>query len=164
MAVIVETNVLATANGCADHVTPHSVRKCIAALQNIRGTELVLVDDAMRIFKEYLRYATPKGQPGLGDVFLKWIWDNRANQQVCRQIKITQRTNAPDDFNEFPVDNELSRFDWSDRKWVAVSIASGLGPRILNATDTDWWQFSTALRRHNIVVEFLCPELMPAAE
>lgn len=160
MPVVIETNVLATANLYATHASPECVANCIRELQAIRTAETVLIDDAQRIFDEYRRYASAKGQPGPGDAFFKWLWQNQANPERCRRISITPRVDAPDEFEEFPDDPELQRFDRSDRKWVAVAIASRLAPSVVNATDTDWWQHRDALSRHGVHVKFLCPDLM----
>ena len=70
---------------------------------------------------------------------------------------------APNDargFEEFPGAPSLAGFDMDDRKFVAVALASGTGPEILNASDTDWWDFREPLERHGVRVNFLCPELM----
>lgn len=64
-------------------------------------------------------------------------------------------------FREFPDDPELAGFDWDDRKFVAVALAVGADPAILNASDTDWWLGREGLERHGVQVVFLCPELMP---
>jgi len=160
---IVETNVLATANEYATHANPKCVLACIEALQCVRQGQKILLDDAMRILTEYRRYASPKGQPGPGDLFMKWVWDNRANHNVCLPITITPTVNDPEDFEEFPKVSELATFDRNDRKWVAVAIASGMNPPILNAVDTDWWKHRKALERNAVHVEFLCPDMMACA-
>jgi hypothetical protein len=64
------------------------------------------------------------------------------------------------DCEEFPDDPELVRFDRSDRKFVAVALASRLDPSVLNATDTDWWHYRECLKRHGVRVVFLCSGLM----
>lgn len=64
-------------------------------------------------------------------------------------------------FENFPDDPELDDFDQDDRKFVAVALASGTNPEILNATDTDWWHYLEPLQQHGINIDFLCPELMP---
>ncbi len=66
-------------------------------------------------------------------------------------------------FVEFPTDLRLAKFDPSDRKFVATILASGEQAPIINAADTDWWDFRDALSDHGITVEFLCPELMTRA-
>ena len=120
----------------------------------------MLLDDLQRILDEYRRYASLGGRPGPGDAFMRWIWDNQANSGVCLPVIITPREEDPRDFEEFPRDPDLAKFDLSDRKWVAVARASTLEPPIVNAVDTDWWDFRKPLERHGVRIEFLCPELM----
>ena len=60
-------------------------------------------------------------------------------------------------FDEFPDLEALSTFDRSDQTFVAVAVASGGSPPILNAVDSDWWQHRGALAAAGITCEFLCP-------
>ena len=118
----------------------------------------VLLDDKNLILIEYRRNLHPSGQPGTGDAFFKWLFDNQANLEQCRRVAVTL---DPDrEFEEFPDDPALTSFDRNDRKFVAVALASGTEPKVLNASDTDWWDYRGELHRHGIVVVFLCPELM----
>ena len=64
------------------------------------------------------------------------------------------------EFVEFPEDQRLADFDRDDRKFVAVALASGASPPIVNATDTDWWEHRDALSEHSVNVRFLCTDLM----
>ena len=114
----------------------------------------------MRIFKEYRRLLSPSGQPGVGDAFFKWLWDNQANPKRCRQIGITPLAIAIQTLRSFRADPDLATFDAADRKFVAVALASGLNPTILNASDTDWWIHRQPLIRNGLTIEFLCPDLM----
>ncbi|HET6383334.1 MAG TPA: hypothetical protein VFJ58_08090, partial [Armatimonadota bacterium] len=100
------------------------------------------------------------GQPGVGDSFFKWLWVNQENLQTCRKVVITPAKQHERGFEEFPDDPELARFDHSDRKFVATIIASREKAPIVNASDTDWWDYGDALKRHGVTVLFLCPELM----
>jgi hypothetical protein len=158
-AVVVDTNVPVAANGMADHVSEDCVIGCVKRLKRVRKKEILLLDDGRRILDEYKGYLSPSGQPGLGDMFMKWVWNNQANSRRCKVIPITSLDEKPC-FHEFPNDDDLDGFDISDRKFVAVAKASGLNPPILNATDTDWWDFKEALEKNGIKVEFICPELM----
>ena len=74
MPVVVDTNVLATANKFADHVDPDCVENCVKELRRIHDADVVAIDTGMRILTEYRTYASPKGQPGPGDFFFRWIW------------------------------------------------------------------------------------------
>ena len=159
LAVVIDTNVLAVANDKAEQAGPDCVLACISALEQARKRKLVVVDSGMRIFEEYRRNSSLAGQPGLGDVFLKWLWANQANPKHCAQVEITAKVGDPEDFEEFPADPELARFDRSDRKFVAAALASGKNPAILNATDSDWWNFRAPLQASGLQLEFLCPAL-----
>ena len=159
-AVVVDTNVPIVANGRAEQAGPACVSTSIRKLREIHSRHRVLVDRHGLILDEYRRHLSPRGQPGLGDAFFKWLWDNQANPQVCSQVEITPVDGS---FTEFPSDPDLIAFDPSDRKFVAVILASGAAAPLLNAADTDWWLFREALARHGVVIEFLCPSLMTAS-
>ncbi len=62
------------------------------------------------------------------------------------------------EFEEFPDDPALEGFDPDDRKFIAVAVAHPEGPPILQAVDSQWWDFRAAFRRNGIIVEFICEE------
>lgn len=159
--VVMDTNVAVVANGRAPQADNHCIETCINSLIDMRDHHRVLLDEHGLILDEYRRNLRPSGQPGLGDAFFKWLWDNQWNPEHCRQVPITS---APErrGFAEFPEDPDLATFDPDDRKFVAVALASGEQPEILNASDTDWWHHLEALSRHGVEVRFLCPQLMGA--
>ena len=159
LALVIDTNVAVVANGHHASAAPVCVSECIGALSDARQ-QLVLIDDAGRILDEYRRNLSPRGQPGVGDAFFKWIWDNQANADLCCAVHITPLHGDDSDFEEFPADADLKKFDPDDRKFVAVALASRLAAEVLNASDTDWWQNKAALERCGLSVRFLCPELM----
>ena len=120
----------------------------------------VLLDDGNLILAEYKNRLSHSGQPGVGDAFFKWLHDNQANPAYSRKVKVNDDSHRG--FREFPSDPGLTSFDWDDRKFVAVALASGTKPAILNASDTDWWHHRSGLHRNGVDVTFLCPELMHA--
>jgi hypothetical protein len=158
-AVVVDTNVAVVANGKAEQASLDCQQACVDTLKNIRERGTVVLDDAMRILKEYMNNLSLSGQPGLGDAFLKWVWEHQSTTR-CEQVHITPRSDREDDFEEFPADPDLEGFDPSDRKFVAVVRVSRHKPPVLNAVDTDWWHFRTPLKKHRVRVRFLCPEHM----
>jgi len=160
-AVVMDTNVAVVANGRATQAGDRCVNACIAKLIEMREQHQVLLDDRGLILEEYRRHLSPAGQPGAGDAFFKWLWNNQANEDHCQRVPITPVVGVRT-FWEFPADPHLARFDRADRKFVAVAIASGARPPILNASDTDWWNHRAALSRHGVEIRFLCPELMPS--
>ncbi len=160
IAEVVDTNVLQVANDRDTHAPLGCVHTCTVALRALQEGKRIVIDDDWRILREYLHNALESGQPGVGDAFLKWVLQNQANPERCERVRITPRGAGADDFDEFPDDPELATFDPSDRKFVAVALASDHGPAILNATDTDWSIARDALGRHGLTITFLCPELL----
>ena len=158
--VVLDTNVAVVSNGNeTEQAGLDCVENCGAALTRIRESQILLVDDRGSIFAEYRNRLSPSGQPGIGDAFFKFIWENQANERHCRKVAITP--NGERGFDEFPDDPDLAGFDSDDRKFAAVAIAAGSAPKILNAADRrSWWIYRQELRRHGVEVDFLCPDLM----
>ena len=159
--VVLDTNVAVASNGETEQAGWDCVANCAASIRSVIESQRLLVDELGLILDEYMRNLNMSGEPGLGDAFLKFIWDNQANERHCRKVKATP--NAERGFDEFPDDPSLAKFDMDDRKFVAVAIASGSAPKILNASDTDWRDYRQELGRHGVEIEFLCPELMERA-
>jgi hypothetical protein len=155
-ASVIDTNVIVVANGKSAQADLKCVRACIEALNKIHEDGMVVLDDIMRILDEYRRNLSLSGQPGVGDAFFKWVWDNQANESRCERVKIHSEGFFGEDYFEFPSDKELRGFDRSDRKFVAVAISSKYKPEIVNAVDPDWWQYKTQLAKHGIRIKFLC--------
>jgi len=158
-AVVVDTNVAVVANGKHDGAGAKCEKACVDALRAARR-QLILLDNSYKIFDEYRRNLAGSGQPGIGDAFFKWLWNNQANPDHCRLIAITPIAGSEVVYAEFPSDSDLESFHPKDRKFVAVALASKMNPEILNASDTDWWNFRQCLARNGVRVKFLCPELM----
>jgi len=157
-AYVVDTNVPIVANGRENHISPTCVRNCIRKLRNLRNNGIVVLDSGMLILREYMANLSMSGQPGPGDLFMKWIWQNQSVPERCEQVSITTLPNDSEDFREFPRDARLTSFDRKDRKFVAAALASQNRPWVLDATDSDWWIHRQALRDHGVRVVFLCPE------
>jgi hypothetical protein len=132
----------------------------LAAIKDAGG---LLLDDSGRILREYTRNLGHRGQPGAGEVFVKWAHDNQANPDVVTCVPITATTDGGwRKYEEFPDQLALQGFDRADQKFVAVALASGENPPILNAVDSDWWRHRVALTAAGVTVEFLCPQHDPA--
>lgn len=157
-AFVVDTNVPVVANGKSGQADPDCVIACIDALAKVREQGIVILDDSMLILHEYMKHLSMSGQPGPGDLFLKWVWSVQADASHCSQVHITPRNDDLASFVEFPDDADLMGFDYSDRKFVAVALTSGITPKILNAVDSDWAEHFEALSRIGISLIFLCPQ------
>jgi hypothetical protein len=158
-AFVVDVNVPIVANGRGTHADLDCQNASINALLGIVQAGILVLDDQMQILEEYRRYLNPSGQPGVGDAFMQWVWENQAVAARCEQVSLTVGTSG---FKEFPTDPRLNRFDLADRIFVAVAKASINDPEILNAVDPDWWEHRDALAQNGIRVNFLCPQHMPS--
>ena len=157
---VVDVNVAIVANGKSPQADLDCMASCVDALEDISKNGLIVLDDGMRILSEYLRHLSPKGEPGLGDAFMRWVWENQAVVERCERVILTPSGPGEADFAEFPADPALATFDPNDRKYVAVALASERNPNILNAVDPDWWQYKDVLARNGVRLQFLCPQHM----
>ena len=160
---VVDTNVGIVANEQSQGASPECVAACVESLGAFQSSFLLAIDADELIVDEYRRHLSLSGRPGAGDAFMRWVWNNRFNERYCRQVSIHFRANPKgEDFEEFPSDPDLAGFDHSDRKFAAV--ARQCEAPVMNATDSDWWNFREPLERHGIRVEFLCPERFAPSE
>lgn len=146
MTFVVDTNVAVVANG-GDWLdkAPACVSACLRIIQGIMESECVAVDDAWLIIGEYRKNLNDSGEPGFGDKFLKWILTNLRSERCCF---VRMR--------DFPNHPSLVKFDPNDRKFVQVALGHNELPPILQATDSKWRGFETALREHAVTIRFLC--------
>ena len=159
MAVIVDTNVALVASGRSEQASEDCVAVCAERLGQINNGEVKLVlDNQRRIIDEYRGQLNPDGQPGIGDVFLKWVEMNWANPDRCDLVSITPVDGSENAFEEFPDDPELNDFDPDDRKFIAVACAHLESPPILQAVDSQWLDFHKVFRRNGVTVEFICED------
>ena len=157
---VVDTNVpeianLATQPDAGSDVPDSCVLACIEAVEHVIRKRGLVIDAGDEIFNEYRHRLSLKGQPGVGDQFLKWVHDNRWSLPDAQRVTITSNG---DSYNEFPEHDDLNEFDRSDRKFVAVANAHKEKPPILQAADSKWWGWSDALAEAGVAVRFLCPE------
>ena len=157
--IVIDANVPAVANGITPQADDACLRNCLAELRRVQSECRLLIDDDWLIIKEYQGISDSKAGADVGDAFVKWVLNNQMNEARVRRIPITPEQTRG--FEEFPDDPDLSTFDPDDRKFVAVALASGTSPDIINATDTDWWIHRRALQQHGVNIRFLCPDLMP---
>ncbi len=157
--VVVDTNVAKVANGREEspQATPNCVNTCIGKLEKImRGEETLVLDDRWIILAEYIGNLRSSGKPGTGDRFLRWVLINKDKR--CHLVSITTVNGLENEFKEFPDDKALNGFHSKDRKFVAVALAHAEKPPILQATDTQWWEFRHVLRENGVTVKFICED------
>ena len=158
---LIDTNVPITANLANDPATiPDElvgcVQACIDAVGHVTNNigQLVL-DGGDEIYDEYLRNLSLSGKKGQGNVFMKWVHDNRWGFPDADRVTITKNGES---YDEFPVHGDLINFDDDDRKFIAVSNAHQDKPAVFQATDSKWWGWKNALADVGITVLFLCPD------
>jgi hypothetical protein len=159
---VVDTNVPITANLYADpdpipEGLDDCVLACIEAVEHVVKTGRLVIDSGDEIFDEYRRHLKLKGQPGVGDLFMKWVHDRRFSFPEEDRVAITANGSS---YNEFPSHDGLANFDDADRKFVAVANAHPKKPRILEATDSKWWGWKDALADAGINVHLVCPQYL----
>lgn len=150
---VIDTNVLLVASNQHKDVSSACVTACVQYLEKIIREGRVALDDAYRILGEYQHKTNPNRGKGVGQVFLKWLLRNRS-----RCLFIALQEHPERGFHSFPEDPELAYFDPADRKFVAVAAACPEPTEILQAADSKWLGWVSALERHSIVVTFLCKD------
>ena len=156
--VVVDTNVVVVANALSEQASEDCVAICAERLEEIMRDEVKLVlDDAWQILGEYAQNLHFTGND-VGDRFLRWVLRNWRNPVRCDLIHITPVNGSENEFEEFPDDPALNNFDPDDRKFIAVAVAHPEVPPILQAVDSQWWDFRDAFRRNGVTVEYICEE------
>ena len=156
---VVDTNVAIIANH-RDGGSYSCASSCAKELMRLRETGLLLLDSHGLILSEYKDYLNYKGQPGAGDAFFRWFFNNRGRKDLCREVTINGITAPWRLFREFPADENLKDFDRSDQKFVATARAEDVHAVIVQASDHKWLRWNPHLEKHGVIVRFLCREEM----
>lgn len=151
---VIDTNVLIAANGRNTHASLQCQLKCVQTLNRIKNSKITVLDSCDHIFREYQRHLNFSGQPGVGDLFFQFLYQNKLNTQKCIISNITPLNNS---YVEFPLDPSLSTFDKSDHKFVATSLSCNQPNEIVNATDSDWHNHNSHLTAHGVTILQICP-------
>jgi hypothetical protein len=163
-AFVIDENVLIVAEKQAPDKDTNDacIQNCIEALRKVR-TEMLVLDSNDLIFAKYRKHFEPIRRNGQGTEFLIWLMQNQFYPDRCERVKITPLepsfVEVPLELrNPDPATNKI--FDLDDHIWLAAAKASVNNPIILNATDTDWYEWRDQLKEHDFQLEFLCPNLM----
>jgi len=151
---VIDTNVLLVANGSHPGVSPECQEACVRRLLVHKQSGVTVIDSGYLILSEYQNRIRSNQSKRVGDVFLKWLLQNKSNSARVHQVELNEsRGNT---FVEFP-DTELqARFDPSDRKFVAVAHAHPGKPPVWQAVDSKWLDWWPNLLKMGVKVEFLC--------
>ena len=155
MKGVVDTNVAIAANGRNTHASLTCQYACTVFLEELispgKRTHIVL-DEQGLIFTEYSDYLSYKGQPGVGDIFFKYLHDHMYLEKKVLLVFITPIVDEARGFNELPPNS----VDKNDRKFLATAVA--VGAKIVNAVDTDWHEQITFVTGLGVNVQQLCPD------
>ena len=148
---VVDTNVAIVANGRSPQADAPCQLACVQRLREV-VSQLIAIDDLGHIMREYAKHLSYAGQPGVGDMFFRHVFDNQYRRERVRRVQITPSFDEDRGFEELPPNS----FDPSDRKFLAV--ASAARAVVLNATDSDWHEHEALLDSLSVEIHQLCPE------
>jgi hypothetical protein len=150
MRYVVDTNVPIVANGGKGTNASAACRlKVIDFLEELMSRGRLVVDSAGEIESEYAKNLN-YGQPGVGNRFIQAFLTTASKR--LERVEIVKRSDGS--YVDFPNDQDLKKFDLSDRKFAALSKKSGAP--VANATDSDWLNDMEKLEKHGIKVHFVC--------
>lgn len=149
---VVDTNVAIVANGRGTHADLQCRLTCVKQLESIAASEVVAIDEGDSILEEYRRHLSLSGSPGVGDKFVKHVFDNQHQEDRVRRVAVTPSKDDRRGYEELP----LNTFDRSDRKFLAVAVVAKAV--VLNATDSDWGANEALMNRLGVNVKQLCPQ------
>ncbi|MCY3914631.1 MAG: hypothetical protein OXG49_01330 [Chloroflexi bacterium] len=153
--IVIDTNVWVL----ADRITSISaeipaietdcIETCYQWIQQFAASgDRLVVDRSYRIFHEYRNNIR---QGGLAEQELNRLESNLLERLVFVDIAFDRDGHAI-----VPADVMIK--DESDRKFIAVAIASEPYAPIYNATETDWTEEQERLSQFGLVVHELCPD------
>ncbi|MBI5659925.1 MAG: hypothetical protein HZC43_10375 [Nitrosomonadales bacterium] len=155
MNVVVDTNVAISANGRNTHAGLACQYACIVFLEElvspVKRTHIVL-DEQELIFTEYSSHLHYKGQPGVGDMFFKYLHDHMYLGKKIRLVPITPIADEARGFNELPQNS----VDKNDRKFLVAAMVAGA--TVVNALDSGWHRQADFVADLGVSVRQLCPE------
>ena len=154
---IIDTNIIIAANGGTDHLEEKETDKCKQFVSTLFENSIISLDLQGEIFQEYFKYVDRRGQPGIGDYFVKYLWDRQNNIKYCEKVNIEK--NKKGIYKQFNKKEDLLEFDSNDQKFIAVYLGSKMNTIICNASDSDWENSKALLMKYNInVLEILKEE------
>ena len=101
--IVVDTNVLVVANGNNEQADPECELACIEMLEGAtKGKQIVLLDASNLIMDEYEGYCSYSGEPGVGDMFFKFLHDHQHSTKKVIRVLIQRRQTKKADSRIFP--------------------------------------------------------------
>lgn len=156
--VVVDTNVLAVAEGLNENASTECRSACVRlAGQIASGAVVVAVDSPATgemVFKEYLDRLSKSPLDGIGKKLVVSLYHRRFDPSVCQIVSTAPCDDDETDFDDVP--HALRDFDRDDHKWIAVALASPQHTAVFQALDGEWWERRADLLANGVEVQFLC--------
>jgi hypothetical protein len=154
--VVIDTNVLAVADGLHDGASDECVLACVRLLQRVRSGQRVAVDTDDLILTEYLGALRGTRESGFAGKLALSLWRRRFDTGTCHRVPITPLAGEGSSRSWFEVPQALRDFDEDDQKFLAVAVAEGNSPPIFEALDLEWWSRRADLAADGLDIQFLC--------
>jgi hypothetical protein len=157
--VVVDSNVLAVAEGLHPQASDECRSSCIGIANQIHAGRVLSVDTGGEILSEYLKVLKESPASGIGKKLALFLHHRQWDSAVCRKVPITPG-DPPPRFVEVP--DGLSDFDEDDHAFIAVAAADEA--IVLQALDREWWERKTDFAACGIDIQFLCTADLLARE
>lgn len=161
MPAVVDENVLVVANDLSrlsrglEPLCPEASEECRIAcaeeLYRLVEKGNVVLDGGSEYFDKYRAHCSLQGQPGVGDTFLRSVFE-RGYTPWATRVAIR------DEQGNYTIPQEImdSSFDRDDLPWLAGCHRGPPRTSLINAVDSDYAEHADLLRKHKIVVREVC--------
>lgn len=156
---IIDSNVIAIANGLHDNATTECMQNCITFLKSMEGILMnnedvfLVYDTTFIILNEYYRHCSSGTEKKLGTAFYKWIHRNLNNPKKFKLKELPVN---------FEIDNDLlpecfEGFDRNDSKYLFLALDFKLhNPCLHYGIDRGYQRYSDCFVAENIELSKLC--------
>ena len=156
---MVDTNVLAVAEGMHAEASRECVSGCLRLLKRLSEGYPVAVDTGGAILSEYVSTLRMAPSSGLATKLAIHLRHMEYDARVCHRVEITPIDDPPGSYVEVPV--PLRDFDTDDQKFLAVASAASGTPPVYAGLDGEWWLRREELTACGLDVQFPCsPDLL----
>jgi hypothetical protein len=152
--VVVDTNVLAIAEGMHAEAGQECVDACRSLVRQVDRGLLLVLDANGEILQEYVSRMRAARTAGLPVKLVKRLLRTHHDPSVCKKVPITPHHDPPGSYLEVPP--PLRDFDVDDQKFLAVAISEGSRPLVYAGLDREWWGRQRDLAERGLNVQFPC--------
>lgn len=151
---VIDTNVLAVAEGMHPEASETCMAACISLARMIQGGLVVAIDSEGEILREYIKTLRDSKRSGIGAKLAVALSRRHRDTTVCRTVDLTPIQVPPGSYEEVP--QILRDFDVDDQQFIAVACGEGSRPSIYQAVDSEWWDRKKDFLDGGVEVQFLC--------